>query len=466
MSPLVRGLFIQLGAIGGSLAVCGIGYLSWQLLQMDPLARYKGQGDDSTLPAIEMTNVSVRFYTKGELKARFNVDNLDVSKDRGSYQMIGIRDGEVITEDSKFAVTAPSATYRYYERRLLAEEGAHVKNEDLDINCPSFVYSERTRILEAPGIVTGMLKGGKLRSIGFNADLNKSLYATTGVSWIGKAENPIFGGQPRMWEFTQARDGTFTSQGDIITVTKARASDGELIVKADQIVWDKKTDILTATGNVRYFGEEANLTCAKAVVYRKEGRSVLTGEVVNMLIKSNAQEGLKEEPIPPLMPVVPEEIKASRPGAPISDPEKEADNQVRSAESFRDFPVTVIAKEIEYWYREGNRRANIKGSPQARQELVGGRWRRAWSHTAKWDGQADQLTLESRTEQKDARFKSSLGDDFKAFWFKMSTKEGDDSWTGSGVEGVTYIDDDEDRRGTTGGGTGNIPPTLRGPIGA
>ncbi len=464
MSPLVRGLFVQLGAIGGSLAVCGIGYLSWQLLQMDPLARYRSQGDDQSAPAIEMDNVSVRFYTSGELKARFVVDELDVSKDRGSYLMTGIRDGEVITEDSKFAVSAPTATYRYYERRLMAEEGAHVRNKDLDLQCPSFVYSERTRMLEMPGIVTGMLKGGKLKSTGFTADLNKSLYTTSNVSWIGKAENPIFGGQPRMWDIKG--DGNFSSQGDIITVEKARATDGELIVKADLIVWNKKTDVLTATGNVRYFGEEANLTCAKAVVYRKEGRSVLTGDAVNMLIKSKAQQGLKEEPIPPLMPIVPEDLKASRPGAPISDPEKEADNQVRSAESFRQFPVTVIAKEVEYWYREGNRRANISGSPQARQEMVGGRWRRAWSHTAKWDGQTEILTLISRPQQKDARFKSSLGDDFKAFTFELLTKDGSDSWSGNGVEGVTYVDDEEERRGTTGGGGTNIPPTLRGPIGA
>ena len=52
--------------------------------------------------------------------------------------------------------------------------------------------------------------------------------------------------------------------------TDASATDGEVLVKAPHLERVRKTDVLTATGKVYYFGEKANLICEKAVIYRKE----------------------------------------------------------------------------------------------------------------------------------------------------------------------------------------------------
>src|SRR5690606_19094504 len=89
---------------------------------------------------------------------------------------------------------------------------------------------------------------------------------------------------------------------------KCTATDGDIIVMSDNFEHDTKTDVLTVTGNVRYFSTKANLTCEKAVIYRKEKRAVLTG-AVKMLIKPRSkQTKAVVEEIPPFRPIVPEEI--------------------------------------------------------------------------------------------------------------------------------------------------------------
>ncbi|MBL8041035.1 MAG: hypothetical protein JNM04_06765 [Chthonomonas sp.] len=60
----------------------------------------------------------------------------------------------------------------------------------------------------------------------------------------------------------------------------------------------------------------------------------------------------------------------------------------------------------------------------------------------------------SRDGQKEARFKTSIGDDLRADWFLVSTKEGDEAWQGARVEG-DVISEDEDLNDRD---TGTKPP--------
>ena len=46
-------------------------------------------------------------------------------------------------------------------------------------------------------------------------------------------------------------------------------------------------------------------------------------------------------------------------------------------------------------------------------------------------------------EKQDTRVKTSMLDDLTADWFEISTKDGDDAWSGKGVTGDVYPDDDE-----------------------
>ncbi|HVL40330.1 MAG TPA: hypothetical protein VM328_13150, partial [Fimbriimonadaceae bacterium] len=218
-------------------------------------------------------------------------------------------------------------------------------------------------------------------------------------------------------------------------------------------------DVLVAHGPVKYYSAKANIVCNRATIYRRERRAMLTG-AVDMLLKPEDQQKLEVVEIPPFKPVVPEDIAKNRPPAPVGQ-DRSLDQEVRDTSTVRRYPVAVTANQIEYWYGRGQRRAIITGQPQARQELPGGRWRYAWAHRATYDGEKEILRMISSDGKKDTRVKTSVGDDIVATWFEMSTKEGEDQWSASGLEGDVYPDDDDIPPRTT-----NPPPaSLSGPIG-
>jgi hypothetical protein len=183
--------------------------------------------------------------------------------------------------------------------------------------------------------------------------------------------------------------------------------------------------------------------------------------------------------IPPFKPQVPDDIAKDRPPAPPgkSDDEKKLDDEVRSGKTTRKYPILVLADKVEYWYAKGSRHAVITGSPQARQELAGGRWRYGWTHEAFYDGEKETLRMVSTEGKKDTRVKSSLGDDFVADTATVSTQEDNDEMSADGIVGDFYQEGDEipstgGDKGKTGTGTGDKkgggdvkPPAIKGPIG-
>ena len=69
---------------------------------------------------------------------------------------------------------------------------------------------------------------------------------------------------------------------------------------------------------------------------------------------------------------------------------------------------------------------------------------------------------------------TSLGDDIRAKWFEVSTKEDDDAWSAEGLDGIFVPDDneipkapgsDKDKGKSGGGGVSSPPPGMQGPIG-
>jgi hypothetical protein len=116
-------------------------------------------------------------------------------------------------------------------------------------------------------------------------------------------------------------------------------------VQADLIEHNETTDIVTATGNVRYFSPKANVACEKAVIYRKEKRAVLTGSV-DMLVKpKNAQTKAEIVEIPPFRPAVPTEVAKNRPAAPPTQQQK-LDEDVQSPKTLRDYPIAITSAKI------------------------------------------------------------------------------------------------------------------------
>ncbi len=450
----------NLAALTGGIGLLGVAWFTvLQVARIDPFARFRNATSSDEVGVV-LEDVDFRAFHGGKLVAQARVGQIRVMRDRSSASLFAITDGRVWASNGQaFGFDADEATYGYFSHVLGVNRGAHFANDEMDLRAPAFTYEENTKMLRVPGSVTGKLRGGDLSASNLSYNAATKVFAFGPMSWSGQVEDPSKQGKRRQWTFTSK--GPSVTQGDVTTLKDCTASDNDMIIQADTVEWNQKADVLTATGNVRYFGSDANLICPKVVVYRKEGRSVLSGGV-SMLIKPEG--GVKPEVVEmaPLRPVVPEEVAAQRPPAPKSPEEKKGDEELRSAENLRQYPTTVLAQEIVYWYRKGERRATITGSPQARQELSAGRWRMVWADRASYDGEKARLKLLSREGQKDARLKDSLGDDFRATLFEISTKKGDDYRYAENLEGTTYVEEEEIPEKP---GGGSPAPSLQGPIG-
>lgn len=468
-------LISQTGLILSSTLLLGTSWFGIaSVLQQDALSRIKANLIGRNAPqGLVLGKTQISVYKGGKKTASATAQRVDVTWDRSRMTLTTVRNGTVAMKEGKpLNFVAPTIYYDLYSRRLSGQNARLTRNQD-QVLVPRFYLDEKSETLTAEKGAKGKLFGGAMRTGHLTWNLGKETLRARPVVWEGiLALNTGQGtNQRRRWEL---RGEDVQANGDLRIYITARATDGEITMQAPRIEHNIKTDVVVATGGVRYWGQEANIAAPKITVFRKEGRSVATGGVT-MLLKPEKEKGLKEDEIPPFEPVLPDSITAGRP----EPAEKKKDDAVRDPKTIRDYPVAVRANEITYWYREGQRRAVITGSPQARQDLPENTWRRLWANEAYYDGEADLLTLKSRPNEKDARMKASTGDDFKAIEFTISTKEDDDRWSAKKPEGISYIDDDDDPRGSgsgagsgagsgTGGGgtTPPPPPSIRGRIGA
>lgn len=452
----LRALWVLLGIAGAVLlAIQGM-----QLLQLDPFAKYRPKAPDrADAIGIETRNVAFQVFDGQDLVATCDVDKVAIRRDRQKYLLEGIRNGKLHTKEGEYGFESAQAEYEQRSKVLSALKGARFWNTKVDLKVDGFAYYREVDRFKTVGKVTGKFYGGTLSAYNL-VYTPSSKSATAGpVSWTGSLEDKLQDSpvkSSRAWQVVGKRT---VWAGDIHTYFEGRGADGEIIVTADKIVWDRKADIVTATGKVRYFSSKSNLTCEQAVIYRKEKRAVLTGNVT-MLVKPKDQEKLEEATIPPFRPIVPDQIAAGRPAPPSL---QQPDEEVRK-NNIRKYPTQVWAERIEYWYSRGSRRAVITGSPQARQDLPEGRWRHVWTKRAEFDVEGERLKLISSEDKKDTRIKTSVGDDLVAKWLIVSTKEGgQDELEGEAVEGVVVSDDEDiNNRGT------KPPPNapgLNGPIG-
>ncbi len=459
------------GAVG--VLVAGVGAWTRHLLSLDPFARFRPDaGAAEALVAIRMDDVELSFFEGPDRIGGARVDRLDIRQDRQATDLFYVREGFYQGEGGRYSFEATRAAYNNITGRLSVPSGARIRGEDMDLVVAAFEADTRTGRLHVPGAVRGELFGGSVQAASLTYSPQDGSFKIGPATWVGLASLSLTD-EPKpkkqsKWTFKTS--GATRSSTGVEVWLDAEATDGEVIVKAPRIERDTKSDVITASGGVRYFSKKANLVCERAVVYRKERRAVLTGKV-QMILKPEDRQELKEEEIPPFQPEVPEEIAKNRPPAPPGQ-DQEADDEVRSTKSARKYPVVVLAERIEYWYGEGERRAVIEGRPQARQELAQGRWRYGWCDRAFYDGERETLRLVSSPGKKDTRIKTSLGDDLAADWFEFSTRENDDQWSAQGLQGDVYAEEDEvptlpgqKKDGASGSQTSETKPPLSGPIG-
>jgi hypothetical protein len=468
--------------------IAGVGLIAWSTIALrriatiDPFASIRStmnprKNEEVT---VQLGDVSVRFYEEAKLRGQARVGRLGITRDRMSLQCFAVTDGVYYTaKGDPFRFSASEAVWSQVGRTFEGRKAARVWAKDLDLKVEQFAYNQTSKIISVPGPLKGKLSGGDVEANGFWYQLTDNSYRLGPLTWVGQLDQ-VPDAEKKGSRWTIKAQSTSRASGSDVEVSKnAWATDGDVIIKAALVERNVKTDVVVATGKVPYFSKKANLLCDKVTIYRKEKRAVLEGNV-SMLIKPEDQERLEEVELQPLRPIVPEEIAAGRPAAPTgkTDEEKQLDDEVRSTQSRRKYPVAVLAARIEYWYREGERRAEITGAPQAKQDLAGGRWRQVWAFKGYYDGEKETLRLDSTPTNKDVRIMTSLGDDIRAKWFEVSTKEDDDAWSAEDLDGVFVADEDEipkapgSNKGTggaggsaTGGGGSQPPPGLRGPIG-
>jgi lipopolysaccharide export system protein LptA len=433
-----------LGEAAGAALITALTIGLVNLAQVDSLARYRTPIQPMDAPGITVPNASITVWKEGRRKAELAVGELIFTRDR---QVVRLNEGVkarllAAQPGAEITVDMPAARYNSFERLVTADQGLRVRSKDLDLKAAQFSFDDRSGLLTIPGSTEGTLRKGQVKGVDFTGDTAKSVYALARAAWVGPALIAGLQGQPSRWDL---RGDKPVMRGDLFTVENGRAADPELIVKGLKIEWNRKTDVLVATGDVRFFSESANFRANKVTVFRREKRILMEGEAV-MLSKPKDQEELKEEPIPAFPVMAPAQATPESQGLAAEGPEREQDEELRKFDSIRDYPLTARADRITYFYQEGARRAEIEGSPQARQAIDAKRWRRLWSQRAAYDREADSLVLYSRAGQLDVRFISSIGDDFRAEQLQLSTKEGDDSWSADRFEGIAFGDPDGDGR--------------------
>ena len=464
--------------------VLSAGLVVQALVRVDPFKHLKQTSKDvDPSLGVRIDNAKLQSYEKGKLVTSADIDRLDVRQDKAHYDLWGVHNGAFYSDKGAMKFDAPQAVWNVPVHQLDATEGARIQAKDLDLKVGPFNFRSDKGLVSVPGPVTGMINKGDVSTRAVQYNVNDGSFKAGPMTWrgqvaLGQQDPKDQGDRPRTW--TIHSDGEMYSKGDISVYPKAEATDGDIIVLADLVEHNDKTDIVTATGNVRYFSSKANMTCDKAVIERGPKKATMTGNV-RMYMKAKEKQDLpasKTEEIPPYHPIVPEDIAKSRPQpdqkGQTAD-QKKLDDELRSSKNLRDFPTICAAEKIVYWYKKGERHADIsEGHPQALQNLHDGMWRQVWTNTAHYDGEKETLQMNSSQGQQDTRMINSKGDDSVADWVRVSTKDGDDEMHALHIHATFLDSSDEIPRdkskkngkggdpgigkgggtGTTGGGTG------------
>jgi lipopolysaccharide export system protein LptA len=442
----------------GGVAVLALVWVSLaQILRASPFAKFGLTGTPvGAEVGVTLSEFRMKAYERGRLAAEAEVDKVEVRRDRSLMELVGVGKGRFYPKDDEpMDFDMGRATYHYFQGRMSSQSGAHVKGEDFDLTSRRFEYDEQLKTLVVRGLVQGKLGGGAVKADDLTIVTSTRELSANNVRWIGQIDELAQEGQRSQWDVTGK---TFRQSADGKTnfFTQGRATDGEVIVYADEVAHTKETEVIVAKGNVRYFGVDANLLADEATIYRKERRAVFTG-VVRMVVKSEDDTKVAEGEFPTIERVTPESLKTNPQGATVQQVEV-----LRDTENVRKFPIKVIADKVEYWYRKGERRAVITGSPFARQDLTEG-WRLGWAPEAFYDGEKETLTMKG--PKHEVKMFLSIGDQYLFDEVTMSTKDGDKSMTGTNPRATLFIDEDEVPPRTTGGSGGGGGTTGGGSTG-
>ena len=476
IGPKWRTAFYSVLALGSAAAVTIYANI---LSRIDPFANMRGQAGNVNPIEIEFHDVGMRHWSHGKLVTSGQIGRIDVHRDHQQYDLYDVSNGIYHTTDAAFHYDGAHARWFDSAQRLEADGGVHVVGKNFDLRAPGFQSDKLTNLVHIGGPATGTLGGGQAKAIEVVYNLANESYETGPIEWKGKlaintqqpdkSGPPSQGGQAdddsvRDWDIHGKHSFGDKGKKGLQHYVEMRATDNDSIVTSPKGTYDRNSDVVDCEGPVKYWGVKANLICDRLVIYRKEKRAVATGNVVIYIKPEDKQLAPDEKmEVPPFRPEVPDSISKDRPPAPMGSDQhsKELNDDLRSSETFKKYPATIRADRIVYWYKKGERHADITGSPQAQQELPEGRWRMAWSNHAKYDGEKETLTLISSPGLHDTRMKNSIGDDGTAAIYTFSTKDDDDYYEADDEHIILKSLDTEANEAAAKAGKGKTPPPTK-----
>lgn len=410
------------------------------LTAIDPFAGIKQvtKSLDRSL-GVRAENVRIESWDGEKPMVRADVARIDVRSDKQRYDLFDIENGRFFGKRGEMGFTAQNAVWNVPARELSVPSGARLTTKDIDVKAPRLAFHSETRIVNVPGHVVGRAYGGVLDAAAMQYNVDTGKLTAGPVDWKGPIALELQGKsaqKPREWTISGK---SMSVDGDVSHYQAGRAADDSMIVMADDIEWNRKTNLVTATGHVKYFSAKADLICEKAVIDRNAKIATLTGNVLTLIKAKDKQTTISaKDAIPDYHPIPADQIAKSGDRPPLpqdKEARKKLDEQIRSTKNVRDYPTVCYSEKVVYWYKEGERHAEISGHPQARQVFPDGNWRQIWTNMAYYNGETERLKLVSSDGKKDTRMINSLGDDAVATSLDVSTKDGDESMTGQAIEG-------------------------------
>jgi hypothetical protein len=449
--------------IAAAVVVCGIqGYQGLlRFAKTDPLRSYRSQTGvpDSTRMAVNMTNVDLKQYAGQVMVARAMIDQVEVSQDRQVSRLRGIHRGIYYAANGKqINFEAQTGLWNQVARVFEVQSSVKLTNKDMNLTTDRLLYEQPSGIVSALGQVKGKFFDGDVTANNLRYHLPTGTYEIGPVVWQGSP--PATDDTPATRKTWRIKADGSRRTGDIETWRNAEATDGDIILRAPVLERNVKTDVIVAPTGGQYYSREANLRADKITVYRKEKRAVMENNVT-MLIKAKEETQTVEiVEVPPLRPIVPDSVSATRPPAPTEE-DRRTEETLRSGQNRRKYPTQVVCRKVEYWYAKGQRRARLTGNPQARQDIPPGvdapkgGWRAIWATIGYYDAEKETLRLDGDRSQR-VRYRASNGDDFRFLWVLVSTREGSEDYESGSAAGEFGTDDDER------GGGESVPPSDEG----
>lgn len=429
------------------LMMIAINYLK-TFSHFDPFARFKGAYSNpwGEGTGARMEDVVIRISEEKRQVASLHAKEVKIRRDRQFINLVGISDGIVYENDKpKANFSARLANYEATEEKLSVWGDVLVQAEGMRGKTAEVLFSAKNKSIEINQGLVGKYKDGDIKVQTLFFDLSKGIAHATNIEWKGPIETQEKGKPKTRQILIRGSRWESLRNPDREIYYDAEAVETDSIIRAPKIIWEKDKDIITAEGEVEYYGPDAIMSAPKLIVYRKEKRAVASGGV-KLLIKPEKEKGKVEAPpLRPAQPNLPPGLQQPPTGQGLSKEEqRELDEELRTGKTVRKYPTVVTCEKVEYFYGDGGKRAILTGNPKARQEMRAGAWREITAPKAVYEEDKNLLTLVSESGGKDVRMKNSKGDDLVAETLEISTKEGDETIRGTHIEGKMIVDDDDE----------------------